>query len=274
MVEVKSPVSQLSFKSLQKSPSRECILILAKGKEGKTTCALTASEKFAIDGKPGLIDDIGIITFDATGLAYAKAMGYEFSYWIDMSDYLNKGSAIMDKTLADATKMMYDAAVEGKIHTLIVDPISTLDVFWQAELAKSYENWVLTEQLNLKHKRFLMDQLMPIPCNLVLTMHVKKLNVASMDTQKKDSVGLDPEDTQVMDIGGFNGPKLYRNQSSQILPLKRLRGKTVAEDKYYLYPRGVDGIEAGGRHKILELQDKLPADMKEVFRLIKSAKPA
>lgn len=263
----------LSFKSLQQSAQRECIIIHAKPKEGKTTVALTASAKFDLGGKPGLIDDVGVITFDATGLAYTKALGYEFSYWIDMSDHMDKGLAHLDKALEASIKMMKELAIAKKIHTLIIDPITTLDVFWLAELAKSYEKWQLVEQGNLKHKRFLLDMLMPVPCNLVITAHNKKLG-AMEDAAKKDSLGLDAEDTVVLDIGGYNGPKLYRTQASVMLPLSCTRGKTVKEDNYSLYPRGYKGMEAGSRYPELNAIDKMPANLKEVFKIIKSARVA
>jgi hypothetical protein len=273
MAEIAKPVAP-AFKSLQKSPQRECIIVHAKPKEGKTTLALSASAQFDINNpKPGVISDIGIITFDATGLTYARALGYEVAYWTDMSEHMARGVAVFDKMLELALAGYAQLANEGKIHTLIIDPISVLDIYWRGELAKSYEGWPLAEQMNLKHERFLLQQLLPLACNTVLLFHNKQLS-ATMTNEKKAQYGLDPEDTVVIDMGSYDAPKLYRSQASLILPLYCTRGKTIKDDQYNLYPRGHRGMEAGSRYDQINACDKLPADMKEVFKLIKSANKA
>jgi hypothetical protein len=267
-----APQLGVGFKSLQQSQQRDCVTIIGKPKDGKTTCLLTASPKYdpSKRGDGVLVDDIGLITFDATALAYARATGYEFKYWIDMADFLHLPLGEFDKVLDSALGQMRQLAADKVIHTLGIDPVSTLDYYWKGELSKNYEKWPLMDQIDLKHKRFLLEKVMPIPCNTILTMHTKTLG-GSMDAEKKASLGLDQEDRVVMDLSSWNGPKMYRTQSSLTLPLKKTWGTTYQQDKYALYPRGVDGMESGGRYpQILQLAE-VPADMKRIFELIKQS---
>lgn len=262
-------------KSLQKSASRDCIIVIGRPKDGKTTCVLTASEKFdpTKRGDGVVIDDIGIITADATALAYAKVLGYEFKYWFDLADHLDQSLGQVDKILDHMLARAKTWAKEGRIHTFIFDPVSTLDYFWKGELSKSYEKWALMDQLDLKHKRFLLEKIMPIPCNTILTMHTKTLGKIE-DQDKLKSLGLDADDRVVMDLSSWNGPKMYRTQCSLTLPMKKTPGKTYQEDSYALYPRGIDGMESGGRYPQILALNKMPANMRDVFKLIKSANAA
>lgn len=262
---------KLGFKSLQQSLSRDCILLLGQPKHGKTTCALTASTKYdpTKRGDGVVVDDIGIITCDATALAFQKATGYEFKYWLDMSDFLDAPLGEFNKLLASGCAEMKKLAGAGKIHTLVVDPISTIDGLWRGELAKNYEGWPLQDKMDGEHKRLLLEKIMSVPCNLILTMHTK--TVGKMDDDKRATLGLDKEDRLVMDISSWNAPKMYRAQSSLILPVKKTWGKTFKDDAYAIYPRGVDGIESGGRYPEILAQDKLPANMASLFAMIKES---
>jgi hypothetical protein len=259
------------FKSLQKSPQRERILLLGAPTDGKTTCALTASPKFdpTKRGDGVVIDDICPITVDSAALNYARALGYEFAYWLDLSEHLNKSisefNKITEKFLATANKLV----LEGKTHTTIFDNFSTVDGFWRGELAKNFEGWPLQDKMDLEHKRLLLERIMPTAGNMILIAHTK--TVGKMDEDKRESLGIEAGTKLVMDISSWNAPKMYRAQTSQRIPIKKIQGRTMAQDQYNLYPRGVDGIEYGGRYPQLSAHDKLPANMQVVFQLIKES---
>jgi hypothetical protein len=266
--------AELGFKSLQKSPQRERLLILGAPTDGKTTCCLTASAKFDPNkrGDGVVIDDICVITADSTALNYARALGYEFAYWLDLSEHLSKPVSEFNKVTEKMLSMAGKLVSEGKTHTTIFDNISTVDGFWRGELAKNFEGWPLQDKMDLEHKRLMLERILPTPGNMLLIAHTK--TVGKMDEDKRESLGIDQGTKLVMDISSWNAPKLYRAQTSQRIPIKKIPGRTIADDKYYLYPRGIDGIEYGGRHPQLSAHDKLPADMKVVFQLIKETAKA
>lgn len=260
---------ELTFKSLQKSPQRERIMLIGAPTDGKTTCALTSSAKFdpLKRGDGVIVDDICPITVDSAALNYARALGYEFAYWLDLSEHLNKPLAEFNKITEKYLGMANKLVLDGKVHTTIFDNISTVDGFWRGELAKNFEGWPLQDKMDLEHKRLLLERIMPTAGNMILIAHAK--TVGKMDDDKRESLGIEQGTKLVMDISSWNAPKMYRAQTSQRIPIKKIPGKTFALDAYNLYPRGVDGIEYGGRYPQLSSHDKLPADMQNVFRLIK-----
>ena len=261
--------AQLGFKSLQLSPQRERILLLGQPSAGKTTCALTASTKFdpAKRGDGVVIDDICVITADSAALSFARALGYEFAYWLDLSEHLGKTVTEFGKVAKQMFEMANKLAKAGKIHTVIFDNISTVDAYWGGELARNFEGWALGERLNMEHKTLMLERVLPTVCNVILIAHTKVMSKA--DDEKRATLGLEREDRLVMDVSAWNGPKMYRAQTTIRLPVKRISGKGVKEDTYSLYPRGVDGIEAGCRHPALLAHEKLPASMQAVFQIIK-----
>ena len=262
---------KLAPKSLQKSPQRDRFLLLGQPTDGKTTCALTASAKFdpLKRGDGVLIDDIVVITTDSAALSYARALGYEFSYWLDLSEFMNQSVQEFNKLTESAFIMAQGWAKEGLVHTAIFDNISTVDGFWRGELAKNFEGWPLQDQMDLQHKRLMLERILPLVCNVILIGHTK--TVGKMDDDKRESLGLEKEHKLVMDVSSWNAPKLYRAQTTQRIPVKKIPGATVDKDQYNLYPRGVDGIEYGGRYPQLSAHAKLPASMQAVFKLIKEA---
>lgn len=262
-----APLPTIGFSSLQASHPSDVIIIHARPKEGKTTCALTASPKFdpTKSGKGVVVDDIAIISFEKTGLSHARSMGYEFKYLLDMSPYMDEKIAVLDKVLESALQQVSAIAQARTVHTVVVDGLTTLDCCWAAELSAQAEGWELGRRLNTKHKSLLM-KLTALPANVIITMHSKVIN--KMDADKKATLGLDPEDTVVIDLSAWDGPKFYRAQCSLMLPLQRVPGKTPKDDQYYLYPRGVRGAEAGGRYPQVTALDKVPANVQELYKLI------
>ena len=259
---------ELVFKSLQKTQQRERILVLGQPEHGKTSFGLTMSKKFKPNqsGKGVLIDDIAVVTVDAAALNYARVLGYEFAYWLDLSEHLNKTVPEFNKVTEKFFAAVNQLAKEEKIHSVLFDNISTLDGFWRGELAKNFEGWPLQDKMDLEHRRFLLERVLPLSCNVILLAHCK--TVGKMDDEKRTTLGLDKDERLVMAVSSWNAPQLYRAQTTMRLPIKRVSGKTVAEDKYDVYPRGVDGIESGSRYPQLLAHDKLPADMQVVFSLM------
>lgn len=260
---------ELTFKSLQKSPQRERILLLGAPTAGKTTCALTASAKFDPNksGEGVLIDDIVVITADSAALGFARALKYEFAYWLDLSEHFSKPVPEFAKITAKMFNMANALAQAGKIHTVIFDNISTVDAHWAGALAKNFEGWALSEKLNQEHRNLMLDYALPLVCNLILIAHTKTIN-NGLTEEKRLTLGLEVGEKAVMDVSAYNAPKLYRAQTSARIPVKKITGKTVKDDQYNIYPRGVDGIESGSRYPQLEAVDKMKPDMKAVYALI------
>lgn len=261
-----------SFSSLQDSRSTDIIILYGRPKEGKTTCALTASKKFdpTKPGKGVVVDDVIVMTFEKTALAQAKALGYEFKYWLDMSPFVDYKLAEFQSILDSALQTCLEAArINPEINTFVFDGVTTLDCIWAAEIQtqEKKEGWDVGRSLNTKHKHLFTRYLLAMPCHVVLTMH-SKVAGKNMDAEKKNTLGIDAEDTVVIDLSAWDGPKFYRAQCSMLLPIKRTAGRTPKEDQYFLYPRGVSGMEAGGRYPSVMALDKVPANLQELYKLI------
>lgn len=257
------------FKSLQMAPSKTCLALVGTMKHGKTTCALSVSEKFDPSfSKPQVLDDIGVITTEADAMQGAKLMGVEVAYWQDLTDYTNKGQKVFDSALDSAMATQFELAAQGKIKALIVDTVSTLDKTWKSYLTKQYEKWGLIDALLVKHREFLVTKLLSFPVPTIILMHTRKVST-EMDPIKREAQGLDTEDRLVMDISGWDAPSLYRAQCSYIVPIKKTEQKGKP-DEFFLYPRGVSGIEAGGRYGLDGAPDKLPANLRLFFEVVKA----
>jgi hypothetical protein len=259
----------LAFRTLQESPSTPIFVLVGPPKHGKTQAILSASPKYDIKA-PAMIDDVALISFDNGALDGPKSMGFDLKYWLDLSGYTDCGEVQFNKMLDEALAMIKQLAVEKKIVAVGIDPISTLDKIWKAYLTKTYEKWALLDQLLVKHRRFVMEKLIAIPVPKILTFHTK--TVGQMDETKRQALGIEAGDVQTIDVSGWEAPGLYRAQNSLFIPIKKTEGKGGKPDEFFLYPKGVNGIEAGGRYPILNTFDKLPANLAEVFRLIRSGK--
>ena len=258
------------FKTLQGSVDKTCIALLGKMKDGKTTCGLSLSEKFDSEFKgPQMLDDIGVITTEPDAMQGPKLMGVDVKYWLDLTDYTDKGQKVFEDSLADALKTMQTLALEGKIKGLLFDSVSTLDKTWKAYLSKQYEKWGLIDAILVKHRSFLVERILPLPVPSVLTFHTRTVS-AALDAAKKESLGLDTGDIQLIDVTGWDAPSLYRGQCSYILPIKKTEVKGKPAD-YSLYPNGVNGIEAGGRYGLAGAPEKLPANLRNFLSVIKKS---
>src|SRR5574343_1886825 len=231
----------IEFKSLQEAKPKTCIGLLGRPKDGKTTCALTLSPSFTGRFEAQTLDDIAIVTCEPDAMRGAQAMGIEVPYWLDLTDFTDQGQKVFDDALADALKKVKEIATGGKVKGFIFDSISTLDKTWKAYLSKRYEKWGLIDAILTKHRNFMVERIIPMPVPTVLVFHTKVVS-AQMDATKKDSLGIDADDKQVMDVGGWDAPSLYRAQCSFVLPMKKTEGKGGKADEYNLYPKGIAGI--------------------------------
>lgn len=257
----------IEFKSLQADKSKACIALLGPSGHGKTTTALTLSEKFTGKLEPQVLDDIVVVTFEPDAMRAPKTMGIEVPYWLDLTDYTDQGQKVFDDALTDALKKVKEMASSGKIRGVVFDSASTLDKTWKAYLSKQYEKWSLIDAILIKHRNFLVEKVIPLPVPTVLVMHTKTVS-KEMDATKKESLGIDADDKQVMDIGGWDAPGLYRALCSFIIPVKKTEGKGGKADEVALYPNGISGIESKCRH-FPKLPDRMPANLQELFKAIK-----
>jgi hypothetical protein len=261
----------ITFKSLQKSDEKLLILLVGKPSAGKTTCSLSMSLKFDPTFKsPQVLDDIAVLTCEPDALKGPKLLGVEVPYWLDLTDYTTDGKTF-DDALNSSLKMVHELAKAKKIRGVVFDTASTLDKTWKAYLSKQYEKWALVDQLLIRHRRLIVEQLLPMSVPVIMNMHLRK--VGEMDNSKRESLGLDMDDQLIMDISGWDAPGLYRALASYILPIKKteVKGKP---DEFHLYPRGVGGIENKGRYGIDGPPDKMAANMNQFLNIIKSAQAA
>lgn len=260
-------------KSLKDS-EKSGIVLVAPSKEGKTVAALTLSQQLDPTwSKPQSISDLGYVTFDVDALRGPKLMGLEgIEHWYDMTDYAGEGLKVIDDALNAVAAKMAELAKEKKICGVVWDTMTMLDENWKSYLVKSYEKWALSDQLNAKHRNFLMEKVMKIPCTQVFLMHTKKLS-GEMDAAKRESLGIEADTKSVMGLSAWDGPKLYRAQCSYIVPVKKVEQKGKP-DEFFFYPRGVDGIEAGGRYGRSGAPDRLPANLRTFLGIVNGTQKA
>lgn len=256
---------EIGFKSLQETKSFPIIALLGKPKEGKTLCSLTASDKFLLGSC--MVDDIGVITCEKDALAGAKQFGVDIKYWIDLTAYAELPSKAYDECLAAAFAKMQELAKAGKIKALVFDSVSTQDKIWKTPLTKQgLGTYEVLNHLLAKHRELIFARLFALTCPSIILFHTRVLG--KMDDAKRESLGLDQGESQIIDVSGWDAPALYRAQCSAILPIKKTQVKGKPSE-YWLYPNGVAGLESGCRYPELELQEKVKADFKEIFKLIK-----
>ena len=258
---------KLMPKSLRDA-EKTAVVLLSPTKEGKTMAALTLSQQLDPTwAKPQSISDLGYITFDIDALRGPKLMGLEgIEHWYDMTDYAGEGLKVIDDALNAVAAKMVELAKEKKIVGVVWDTMTMLDENWKSYLVKSYEGWKLADQLNARHRNFLMEKVMKIPVPQIFLMHTKRLSV-DMDAARRESLGIDDGTRSVMGLSAWDGPKLYRAQCSYIIPVKKVAVKGKP-DEFLFYPRGVDGIEAGGRYGHGGAPDKMPANLRAFFGIV------
>jgi hypothetical protein len=226
------------------------------------------SPKFTGTFEPQTLDDIAIVTCEPDAMRGAQAMGIDVPYWLDLTDFTDQGQKVFDDALTDAIRKVKELSQTGKIQGVVFDSISTLDKTWKAYLSKQYEKWGLIDAILTKHRNFVVERIIPLPVPTVLTFHTKVIS-AQMDATKKDSLGIDADDKQAMDVGGWDAPGLYRAQCSFVVPIKKTEGKGGKPDEFNLYPKGIAGIEAGGRYGPGGAPEKMPANLQLFLKAIK-----
>lgn len=261
-------MAELSFKQLSKTPSRSISMIVGEVDEGKTSTGMSVSKKFDPSfSKPVLLDDTLFITNERDPFEWPKAKGIDTPYWLDLTEF--PGRKEFPVALVKAVSMAKELASKRIIENVVIDSLSSIDKAWRAHKTEAgLEKWALIDALLVEHRRFLMEQLFSIPARIILVSHIKKIGDAlTEDKDKMASLGLNPDDKFAMDISGWDAPKLYREQCSYIIPLRRTYNKGKP-DEVFLYPRGVGGIEHKGKYAFGSVSEKEPANLAAFFEKI------
>jgi hypothetical protein len=261
-------VNPLVLKKLSATKENSLIAILGPQGNGKTFCGASASKFYdPTFSKPVSLSDTLFITSEKGCFDGFGEKGIDVPHWADLTEHAGEKefTLALNSSLAIAKEM----AAAGVIENVVIDTVSSIDKTWKAHKTKQYEKWGLIDALLVEHRRLVMEQLGPVKARTVLLFHTKK--VGEMDATKRESLGLDAGDQLVLDISGWDAPALYRAQCSLIVPIKKTeaRGKP---DEFYLYPRGIGGIESKTRFSCVG--DKEPANLLQLFQKIKTASKA
>lgn len=244
------PAFKVNFKSFDAKTTVQSSLILLVGRQGhgKTTTALTLSEKFDVNGPPGqVIDDILIVTNEKGALDCARHCVSEFKYWFDLTDYTDQPLSTYLKVEAEVLKEAKALVQAGIIKGVVYDNASTRDKILASYKANEKEGWPLINWLLMMHREFVMSQLLPIPCNIALTAHTQP--VKSATPIEKETYGIDATDREVINMTGIQAAGLYRAQSSLIVPVfKKEKG---GKDEFFLDLKGKNGQESKIRFKAI-----------------------
>lgn len=256
---------KVQFKSLKETKSSPLILLVGRQGHGKTTTALTLSEKFDVNGKPGqVIDDIMVVTNEKGALDCARHCVERLDYWVDLTDYTDQPLALYLKAEAEALAAAKDLAQEGKIKGVVYDNASTRDKILAAYKATEKEGWPLINWLLMVHRDFVMKQILPIPVPVVLTAHTQPIKSAT--PLEKETHGIDADDREVINMTGIQAAGLYRAQSSLTVPVfKTSKG---GKEEYKLDLKGKNGQEAKIRFKALADTVEMEPNLNKLLKLI------
>jgi hypothetical protein len=256
---------KVGFKKFVPSSS-SMIILIGRQTAGKTTTALTLSPKFDVNGPPGqVIDDIFVITNEKGALDCAGHCVSEVTYWVDLTDYTDSAKEYMAAEDA-AFKMAKELAVEGKIRGIVYDNISTRDKLLDGFKSATMEGWALINWLMHVHGQFIFKTVHSMPVPVILTAHTQPVKKAVLPADRQ-TVGLEVEDREIINMTGNQAAGLFRAQASLVLPvLKTTKG---GKTEYAIYPRGIDGIEAKCRIKNVDVE-KIEPNMQKVFKMIQN----
>lgn len=258
-------MADLQFKTLSKTTSKSITMLLGGVDEGKTTAGISVSEQFDPTFKKSVvIDDTMFITNERDLFEGARQKGIDIPYWLDLTEA--PGEKEFDGQLDKAVAMAKELAKSGKIKNVVVDTISAIDKTWKSHKTRAFEGFALHAECLRLHRRFLMEQLFTVPARIILISQIQSVSAAlSKDGAKLEASGLSADEKFVMNISTWEAPKLYREQCSYIIPVRRTYN-TGKPDEFFLYPRGSNGIES--KCKSDRVDAKEPAHLAAFFRKI------
>jgi hypothetical protein len=237
---------------------------------GKTTCAVTASEFY-----PGDCKDTVLLAFDLDATVGLQARGinlptFQFS---GINDW-----PTMQREIEDACKQITVMIKDKQVKNVIVDTVSLFDNVLLSYFAPiSADNFALYARVAQWHRWFLMAQLMPLTTlggrliaifqpNYKEIPDDKKKDEKAKATAKNVSEGLEPDADKTMAVSGKIAAKLYRTQPSLIAPVAKSKAPG-GKNEYHLYPNGGGlGFEFKNRYGFLA--DKEEANLFKLYKKI------
>lgn len=265
-------VAGLVKNSKETTLDRFRLMLIGPPGEGKTTTALTASEK-APDGMVGNeewrdLDDLFVVLYDNGGLDTA----HDFKLNVPHVDLSNEKAGTIGNLEKKILKMVAKRVEEGQTKTVIFSSLSTRDKIVLSNLQEQYEKFALYNALLANHTQF-FNTVRQLPCNVIFEVHGKAVNIiegdkdggAAAEAARKtlQAQGLKEGDIK-MDITG-QAANFYRANMSLILPVASEGPKGKKE--YYVYPHGTRNFESKTRFRNLDAKE--PAHLQRLFRKIR-----
>jgi hypothetical protein len=243
--------------------------------QGKTTATISLSE-YAPATLPAkeriVLKDMFYVVADKGGMDTIKAFGLDAPKLdISSTDPIKDNlPAILDKVVTAA-----EAAVKvGGVKYVVVDTVSAIDSLISVYAKAHFDKYGIFDFILAEHTK-LLHRLSSLPATTCFLFHGKviagdALNAdgkEKLDRTKKATMG-SVADVEIEITGQSRG--LYRKHISLLLPIFKTQiDKRTAE--YNFYPRGAFSFE--GKTRFWMLDDKEPANLKQLIEKIQSAQP-
>ena len=246
------------------------LTLVGPPKEGKTHCALTASEFFPEESAFPLtemvdLQDMFWCLLDNGGFDGLAERRLSVPH-IDLSNVPPELIIVAIRKFTDTAR---ERILAGVTKTVVYDSLTALDKLLLTRLMKDYEKWGLYNALLAEHLK-IFTAAKSLACNVILICHGKYVTPAedAAGQGRQMAAGVTPG-TIEMNLSGQIAD-FYRQSMSLIMPVSdKGRG---ADRSFWIHPHGAKGFAGYTRFAGLEKEE--PAHLGKLFAKIRGNQPA